>query len=180
MSFVHTVIRVALFGSMLFAAATASAQPKGPPGRRPGGDPEELRREVMERMRAMRAWKLAEALKLDEGTSAKLFPLLSRYDEREVEIMKEMGDSMRGLRAEVEAPKPDNTRITTYIDKLLATRGKQRGLEDDKVKDLRKILSPVQQAKLVMLLPRIEQHFRERIREAMEKRRRMGGGDDPF
>ena len=40
-------------------------------------------------MRALRAWKIVEALKLDEATSARLFPILSRYDEREMAIAAE-------------------------------------------------------------------------------------------
>jgi len=145
----------------------------GPGPGRGGPPPEELRKEVMERMRAMRAWKLAEELKLDEATSAKLFPMLSKYDEREMTLMNEIGGVMRSLRAEMEAPKPDNARLGSYIDKLLGLRGKQRALEDERFKDLRRVLTPVQQAKLVVLLPRIEQHLKQRIHEAMSQR---GGG----
>ncbi len=142
---------------------------------------EALRHDVMEKMRAMRAWRLSEGLSLDEATAAKLFPLLARYDDREREIMKERSEAVRGLRAESEAPKPDGARIGSYIDRLLQSRTRQHALEDEKIKDLRKILSPMQQAKLLLLLPRIEHAFQQRIRDAMEdrwRRRRASAVDE--
>jgi hypothetical protein len=179
----------------LTLAGSAAAQPAGPElgnpfGRGPGGpgrpgpgpgapqgaNPEQLRREVFERMKAMRAWKLTEELKLDEATSSKLFPLLARYDDKELALQKDMGEAMHALRTEAEALKPDGGRLTACIDKLLAIRARQRTLEEDKFKDVRKVLSPLQQARLVMLLPRIEQHFQQRIREAIEARRGRGPG----
>lgn len=177
-----SLTRCLILAAATLAGAPALAQPKGPPPAMPpgpGGDrgPEELRRDVVERMRAMRAWKLTEALKLDEATSAKLFPVLARFDDKEMDLGKERNEIMRGLNAEVEAPKPDNARLTQYVDRMLALRVKQRAIEDDKVKELRKVLTPLQQARLMMILPRIEQHFRERMREAREERRRVRGGD---
>ena len=104
-------------------------------------------------MRALRAWKIVEALKLDEATSARLFPILSRYDEREMAIAGERHAIMRDLRAATDAPHPDDAHLTATLNKLLANRAKERAMHDDRVKDVRKVLTPVQQAKLILLLP---------------------------
>jgi Spy/CpxP family protein refolding chaperone len=137
--------------------------------------PDQLRQEVLERMRALRAWKIVEALKLDEATSARVFPILSRYDEREMAVAAERQAIMHDLREATEAPHPDDARLTATLNKLLANRAKLRALHDDRIKDVRKVLTPVQQAKLVLLLPRLEHDFAGWIHEASGR----GGGPGP-
>ena len=141
--------------------------------------PDQLRTEVLERMRALRAWKIVEALKLDEATSARLFPILSRYDEREMAIAAERHVIMRDLREATEAAHPDDARLTATLNKLLVNRAAQRALHDDRIKDVRKVLTPVQQAKLVLLLPRMEHDFAGWIHEASGRGGSGPGGDDP-
>ena len=166
---------------LLLTGGMAGAQPRPPvpvpptPAADDHRTPDQLRKEVLERMRALRAWKIVEALKLDEATSARLFPILSRYDERDMAIAAERHVIMRDLREATEAPHPDDARLTVTLNKLLANRAKQRTLHDDRVKDIRKVLTPVQQAKLVLLLPRLERDFAGWIHEASGR----GGGPGP-
>jgi Spy/CpxP family protein refolding chaperone len=172
---------------LLLTGGAAGAQPRpapAPTAPSPAADdhrtPDQLRKEVLERMRALRAWKIVEALKLDEATSARLFPILSRYDEREMAIAAERHVIMRDLREATEAAHPDDARLTATLNKLLANRAKQRLLHDDRIKDVRKVLTPVQQAKLVLLLPRLEHDFAGWIHEASGRGGGPGpGGDDP-
>lgn len=142
-----------------------------------GRTPEQLRAEVLERMRALRAWRIVEALKLDEATSARLFPILSKYDDKEMALAIERRDARRLLRAEVQALHPDDGRLTAAIGRLLANRERQRAMEDDRVKELRRILTPVQQAKLMLLLPRLEHEFAQRVQQAADEQRHLG--EDP-
>jgi hypothetical protein len=182
------VVMVAGAASVSFAQS-ARAQGTPPPvtaGRPPaatqagapipgdGRTPDQLRTEVLERMRALRAWRIVDALKLDEATSARLFPILARYDDRQMALATERRDTRRLLRAEVQAMRPDEGRLTSAINRLLANRERQRAMEDDMVKELRKVLTPVQQAKLMLLLPRIEHEFAQRVQQAAEDQRRMG------
>jgi Spy/CpxP family protein refolding chaperone len=146
-------------GSAAGAEPPPPARPSPPPAASDHRSPDQLRKEVLERMRALRAWRIVEGLKLDEATSARLFPILARYDEREMVIAAERHDIMHELGPLTDAPHPDDARITASINRLLAIRAKQRALEDDRIKDLRKVLTPAQQAKLVMLLPRLEREF---------------------
>lgn len=169
---------------LLFVGGAAGAQPRPAPtatSPSPADDhrtPDQLRKEVLERMRALRAWKIVEALKLDEATSARLFPILSRYDEREMAIAAERRLIMHDLREATEAPHPDEARLTATLNKLLANRAQQRALHDDRIKDVRKVLTPVQQAKLVLLLPRLEHDFAGWIHEASGRGGGPGPGDD--
>jgi hypothetical protein len=178
------VVGAALSGGVARADKPAAAVPPPPAAARPGapipGDgrtPDQLRGEVLERMRALRAWRIVEALRLDEATSARLFPILSKYDEREMGLAIDRRDIARSLRAEVQSSRPDEARIKTSIDRLLANRERQRAMEDERVKELRKVLTPVQQAKLMLLLPRLENEFARRVRQAAEEQRQMGADD---
>jgi Spy/CpxP family protein refolding chaperone len=173
-------LSVAALGSLLLWGSQAGAQPVPPRPAPPAGaddhrSPDQLRKEVLERMRALRAWRIVEGLKLDETTSARLFPVLARYDEREMTIASERHQLIHELVTATEAPRPDDARITAAINRLLANRAKQRVLEDDRIKDLRKVLSPTQQAKLVMLLPRLEREFARWVHEVAGH---QGHGDD--
>jgi Spy/CpxP family protein refolding chaperone len=147
------------------AAVKPTAALKPPDQRTPA----ELRKEVLERMRALRAFKIVEELKLDENASARLFPVLSKYDEKEMALAAERRDIVRELRTLVDADRPDDARITKAIEKLLANRNRRHQLHDEQIRELRKVLTPVQQAKLALLLPRLERDFAQWVHEVSEK-----------
>jgi hypothetical protein len=176
--------------ALLALAATLGApvSADGPKGLAPGPlgpesippeKKEKLREEVMDQMRAMRMWKLTEELKLDEATAAKVFPLLAKFDDKVRELGKARREAMRLLAEETQKAKPDNARIKTLIDELVAARGKRGALEDERFRALRQVLSSVQQAKLLLLLPRLEDEFRRRIREAWEQEQRSTASTAP-
>jgi Spy/CpxP family protein refolding chaperone len=127
--------------------------------------PEQLRKEVLDRMRALRAWKIVEELKLDENASAHLFPILARYDDQELALAAERRDIAQEIRTLLEAPQPDNAKLTAAINRMLANRVKRHAMKDERINELRKVLTPVQQAKLVLLLPRLEREFAQFIRD---------------
>jgi Spy/CpxP family protein refolding chaperone len=164
-----------LIAGAVFAAGSGVASAEAP-RRAPGAasaptagadkrTPEQLRKEVLERMRALRAWRIVEELKLDETTSARLFPILAKYDDQELTLADERRDIAQEIRTQLAAPHPDDAKLTASINRMLANRTKKHALRDERLKDLRKVLSPVQQAKLVLLLPRLEREFAHFIRE---------------
>ena len=162
----------ALLAAMTIAAAApgvASAQPqRRPPAAAPADDrrpPDQLRKEVLERMRALRAWKIVDELKLDENASAHLFPILARFDDQELALAAERRDIAQDIRTLLAAPQPDDTKLTAAINRMLANRVKRHAMKDERLKELRKVLTPVQQAKLVLLLPRLEREFAQFIRD---------------
>jgi hypothetical protein len=165
-------------------AAPVTAPLPGKPGRLGEGDDrdhderrqmhEKLRNEVLDQMRAMRMWKLTEELKLDQTTAAKVFPILAQYDEQAREIGRERHDIAREVMTETKSGQPNDAKMRQLIDRLLQNQQKRTALEDQRFKALRPALSPLQQAKLLLLLPRLEDDFRQRIREAMMAERRGG------
>jgi len=173
---VRRLIAGVLMGAAVAAAAApASAQGphRGPAVAPAGGDKrssDQLRKEVLERMRALRAWRIVEELKLDETASARLFPILAKYDEQELALAAERRDIAQELRGLLAAPRPDDAKLTAAIERMLANRVKRHALKDERIKELRKVLTPVQQAKLVLLLPRLEREFAQFIREVAGQR----------
>ena len=130
--------------------------------------PEQLRKEVLERMRALRAWRIVEELKLDETTSARLFPILAKYDEQELALADERRDIAHEIRTLLAAPRPDEVKLNAAIDRMLANRHKRIASKDERIREIRKVLTAVQQAKLILLLPRLEREFARAIQDVAE------------
>ena len=130
---------------------------------------EQLHNEVLDQMRAMRMWKLTEELGLDQATAAKVFPLLAEYDEKARELARQRFDIAREVKDQTRAGQPDNRRLQVLIDQLLTNQTRRKALDDERFRALRPSLKPLQQAKLLLLLPRLEDDFRRRIREAMDE-----------
>ncbi len=142
-------------------------------GHGPGKD--FLRDEVLDQMRAMRMWRITNELKLDESTAAKLFPLLAHADEQERDLGKERGEIIRALRDQMAAAAPDSSAVNGLIDRMVANRARRMTQEQEKFSAIRKVLNPIAQARLMMLLRRIEDEFHQRIREAADRSRPAGG-----
>jgi hypothetical protein len=179
--------RPALLGLALSAGAApaTAAEPERPPltpaqeeARRQVH--EKLRAEVLDQMRAMRMWKLTEDLKLDEATAGKVFPTLAKFDDKAREIGRERRDIAKLVRDQTDAQtktgKVDNGKLRVLIDQLIANQKKRNALDEERFKALQPALTPLQQARLLLLLPKLEDDFRRRIREAMEAQRLLEQG----
>jgi Spy/CpxP family protein refolding chaperone len=169
---------LAAFGALLLAGPVRAEGPRpaGQPAK-PGerkAEKERLREQIIDKLRAERMWKLTEALKLDEPTAARLFPLLAKFDDQERAIGKERGPIVRDLRDALGAPSPDSNRINALVEHLMSIRARRQALEAEKLASVRKVLSPAQMGKLLLLAPRIDEGFRERIREAVQQARQAG------
>lgn len=143
-------------------------------------DADDRRAKVRERVRALRAAKLIEWLELDERIAAKLFPILNKYDDQIEPLLIDNGKARRELREMAESGKVDDAKVNKLIDRILANRAKIQQLEADRLREARKMLTPIQAAKLVVVLPEIDRLIEREIRKAAKKRggrgRRRGGG----
>jgi len=166
------LLAAALAGAPGLAAAQAQAQRRPAPAAAATTpdkrSPDQLRKEVLERMRALRAWRIVDELKLDEATSARLFPILAKYDEQELALSDERHDIAHEIKTLLAAPKPDDAKLTAAIERMLANRKKRIASKDERIREVRKVLTPVQQAKLVLLLPRLEREFARFVQDVVE------------
>jgi hypothetical protein len=150
-------------------ALPAGAQPRRNGAAAGSAATVERREQIKKKIRAMRAFTLTEELSLDEPTAARLFPLLARYDddtdkllERRVELQRRLrrADTLRDPRA-----------IERLIDDSLANQRAFWTLDDQRVGDLRKILTPLQVAKLLVVMPALERRIENQLRKAIVQRR---------
>ena len=149
------------------------------------------RAEVRQRIRALRAWKLTEELKLDEATAARLFPIINRYDEKFEALTAENRRLRRQLEALLDSGKNDartNKTIDQLIDRMTAQQQKGWDLQRARFGDVRKALTARQAARAFVLLPEIDRQLRRQIRRALngknparqrrqKRRMRNQGGD---
>jgi hypothetical protein len=133
----------------------------------------ERREEIKKRIRSMRAYTLTEELKLDPDTAGQLFPLLARYDDETDKLLERRVEVQRRLRrAEVMR---DPRAVDRLIDEALANQRGFRDLEDRRLAELRKILTPFQTAKLLVVLPDFERRIQNQLRKAITQRPRAPG-----
>lgn len=155
---VITVIGLAL-------SSSASAQ-----GRRADA-PLDRREKVKQKIRALRAYTLTEQLALDEKTAAKLFPVLAKWDDVTDKLMVQRTDVLRQLDG-VDGKDPKV--VDRLIDDAMANQRALLDLEEKRLVELRKILTPTQTAKLLVVLPQFERRIRNQLSRAIQNR---GGGN---
>jgi hypothetical protein len=143
----------------------------------PGGPPTSARREqIKKKIRALRAYTLTEELALDEQTAARLFPALSRYDDETDKLLEKRVDVQRRLRRADSLR--DERAVERLIDEASANQRAFWKLEDKRFEELRKILTPVQTAKLLVVLPAFERRIQNQLRKAIVSRRTGPGAPD--
>lgn len=135
--------------------------------------PGERREQIKKKIRAMRAFELTEDLALDENTASRLFPVLARFDDETDKLLARRAELQRKLRRADTMRDPNA--VEHLIDEALNNRRAFWSLEDRKIAELRKILTPLQMTKLLVVLPALERKIQTQLRKAIVRR----GGNKP-
>ncbi len=159
------------------AAAQPAGQATPAPGANAAGSPtiEAKRAKLRQRIRALRAWRLTEALSLDEATAAKLFPILSRYDDQMVKAARQGRALRRQLRQAVKKGAPD-AQLDTLVNRVVAQQKATWKLQGQRFQAVRAVLSPRQAATILVVLPQIDRAIERQIRAAMRRGGKRGHG----
>lgn len=131
--------------------------------------PMERREQIKKKIRAMRAFELTEELALDENTASRLFPVIARFDDETDKLLARRADLQRRLR-HADALRDPNA-VEHLIDEALNNQRAFWNLEDRKIAELRKILTPLQMTKLLVVLPALERKIQTQLRKAIVSRR---------
>lgn len=154
---------------MLALVAPAAAQPRSPAERREA---------IKKRIRAMRAYTLTEELSLDDKLAGRLFPVLARWDDVTDKLLVARADLAQKL-AQADAIK-DPRAVDRLIDDAVANQKAFWDLEDKRLAELRKILTPAQVAKLLIVLPEFERKIQNRLQRVTRHRpARLHAGQPP-
>lgn len=165
-------MRALLFAVALVCTATAVA----------GAQPAPNRREIVKKkIRAMRAYTLTEELQLDPATAGKLFPLLAGYDDELDKLVAQRVDARKQLNG--AAKLQDARAINKAIDDALAVERSVHAAEDRRVADFRKILTPQQVARILVVLPDFDRKIQNQLARAIRRQGNAapggGGGGGP-
>ena len=180
------MIRALVLALVVCVGAPAFAQAPGqtPPVPRPGAGvrplpppPRETRRErIKKRIRALRAYTLTEELGLDDTTAGKMFPVLARYDDQVELLLSQRAELQRKL--DGAGALKDTRAIDRIIDDAVANQRAFFDLEDRRLGELRKILTPAQTARLLIVLPALERKIQNQLQRAIQKAARPARDDD--
>lgn len=119
---------------------------------------------LKKKIRTMRAIVLADELDLDEDTAAKLFPILNKYDDKFAAIAAE-GVALRDQAADAEV-RGDDRALDQAIDDMVTNRRARWDLDEARFAEVRKVLSPAQAARILVVLPEIDRKILDGARKA--------------
>ena len=163
------MIRILAFVLALFTVSPVLAQP----GLGPSAS--DKREKIKKKIRALRAYTLTEQLQLDEISAGKLFPVLAKYDDELDRLLQQRADIERRLKASDSIK--DARALNTLIDEAIA---KQKALWDSqqrRIAELRKILTPAQTARLLVVLPEFERRIQNQLQRAIKGGPRRAKGE---
>jgi len=161
---------LALALAFVVAAPAAHAQP----GPAPGAN---RRERIKRKIRALRAYTLTEELQLDEATAGKLFPVLAKYDEDFDKLLQQRADLEQRLKAAGDIKDP--RAIDKLVDDAVANQRAFWDAQDKRLAELRKILTPAQTARLLVVLPALERKIQNQLQRAI-RGGKAGLGGNPY
>lgn len=152
-------------------ASEPSAQPFAPAGPRSPGVPEGRRL-----IETVKIWKMTEALNLDEGQAAKLFPKLAQLEASRREFYRRQRTLRNELAELLRQHPPQDEEIKARLDQLDRAEADFRGREQAIKGGLRSILSPEQQARFALFEDRFDTEMRRTIQDLRQRRRGLPPG----
>jgi hypothetical protein len=131
------------------------------------------REQLKQRVQALRTWTLITELQLDDATAARVAPILTRFDDQ---IGRQLQQGMSARRAVADAAaQGDERAINRAIDDALTSQRARAQLEEQRFQELRRVLTPVQAARLLDVLPAIDHRIHRQLRRVLEERRGRRG-----
>ena len=127
---------------------------------------------IRERIETLKMWKLTKALDLEEKTSARLFPVLGRYDKKKADIQYTLIQDVRDLKSSLQAKNEGRTKAV--LDRLEARTRELQGVNEQERAELRRVLTVEQQAKYLLFQLEFAREMRRIISEVRERRTDRG------
>ena len=153
-------------------AAVAQPRPAPPPaGPAPAPAPApnaQRREEIKKKIRSLRAYALTTELNLDEKTGSRLWPVLAKYDDEIDKLLQQRVDVHRRLQTadQLKDPKAQDR----LVDEAIANQKAFWSVEERRLAELRKILTPAQTTRLLVVLPAFERKIQNQLRRAIVRR----------
>ena len=138
----------------------------GPGGGGPAANAAQRADPLLDPLAALRAFTLTDELSLDENTAGRLFPILSKYDDETDRLLGQRADIQRRLSSAGQLRDPHT--IDKLVDEAVGNQHAFWELEDKRLGELRKVLSPAQIARLLVVLPALERQITNQLQRAID------------
>jgi Spy/CpxP family protein refolding chaperone len=161
-------LAVALAAAPVLAQPPGATPPSGPVGpvAQPAGQTALSRAEkVKQQIRRQRNFELTNQLDLDEATAAKMVGVMGRFDTEFDRLLAQRADQQAKLSNAGQMK--DAHAIEHLIDEAVTNQRAFWDVEDRRVAELRKVLTPQQAAKLLVVLPAIERRLQNQLQKAV-------------
>jgi predicted transcriptional regulator len=109
----------------------------------------EKRKEIYEKIRMLRLWRMAEYLDLDTETGLRIIEEMKKYEERHKDLMEQGMSLLDQLKSTVDKNASDEE-ISAIINKIRSNMDEQHRLKMEKFEATKKILTVTQQAKYIL------------------------------
>ncbi|MEO0184222.1 MAG: Spy/CpxP family protein refolding chaperone [candidate division WOR-3 bacterium] len=123
-------------------------------------------REIIEKVRI---YKLTEALDLTDEQVTKFFPRLKEMRKTEQEFHKQRLEILKELKDLIKANAKEQE-VVKILDKFQELQKKRMVAQMEEMKDLKSLLTPLQQAKFLIFQEDFEREIRDLIREVRGRR----------
>ncbi|MGZ3429825.1 MAG: periplasmic heavy metal sensor [Polyangia bacterium] len=131
------------------------------------------RAQVRQRITEFAIQQITQQLALDAATAQRFRAVADKYEPQIVGLHREVGMAMKELKAQLAAAQPDEARLSQLADTIVNDRTKVQALEAQRTADNRRVLTPTQFAKLVVVWPQINRQIK------LEMYKAMHGGQAP-
>ena len=173
-----TRLLLSLIAAALILPSTAWAEPPHPPPEDGASEASpEQREKLLKRIRLVRMYALTEALDLDEGTAAKLFPFLKAQDDKIKDLHSAKRKHSKELRKMVRNDDFPERAANEHITALGKVDVELAQAFAAQTEGLKRLLSTEQRVKFVMVREKLEREIRKTIRQ--HRKERMGGDGAP-
>ncbi|HXU74697.1 MAG TPA: hypothetical protein VN947_35620 [Polyangia bacterium] len=125
------------------------------------------RAQVRQRITEFAMTQIQSQLGLDAPTLQRFRAVADKYEPQIAGLHKEMGMAMKELRAQLAAAQPDDARLSQLADTVVNDRSKVQALEAQRTTDNRRVLTPAQFAKLIVVWPQINRQVKIEMYKAM-------------
>jgi Spy/CpxP family protein refolding chaperone len=110
---------------------------------------------------------LGSALDIDQAKVERLLQIDQRYLSQKRQTIRDAKATLRQLQQLMQQPQPPEPEVAAILDRMMKLRQEKLSLEQRQLKEEKNILTPVQQARYILLLMNMRQQV---AREAQKMR----------
>ncbi len=134
--------------------------------------------QMREKMREFRGKVLREKLDLPEERAAKVEAVLDGFMEQRHKLKQEMRTQMKAVKELLKAESNDMDAYDAAVTNLMSVRSQLEALHAQQFEELREILNPKEQAKVLLALRKMHRKAKGKFR-GKGRKHRGGHGPDP-